>query len=211
MVSFTLLGCNGSEQTAEEPVESAAYSADDADESVMGVPLDQLVPSRIVDAGIVQEPIHGIGDPIKMEPTGMQNIGVVPITVVVTGVEWYDDFEGVEGDVPDARGPFAVITFEWTNRSGDVTVSATEILGFHLHADPSTFGADGHDVSDTYNPEIYTDAFQIQQGVHQEVPVGPGETQEVVLVTDMRGHRKELGLFVFIDQDSLGPMALVEI
>lgn len=203
-----LFGCGSSEQGAEKPVESAA---DGADELILGVPADELVPAQF-DTVIVPEPIHSIGDSIKIEPTGIQDIGVLPITVVVTGVEWYHDLEGVEDDVPGAIGPFAVIMLEWTNRSEDVVVSANEVLGFNLHADPSTFGTGGYDVStDTYNPDIYTDHFQIQQGAHQDVPVAPGETQEVVLVTDMEGERKELGLFVFITHGSYRPIALVEI
>lgn len=145
--------------------------------------------------------VYDVGEEIELTPVGTE-VAPTPVTVSLTSVEKYPELQrDAEYDQPGAeQGPFAVATFEFTNRSEEEYISATGVFNFALQ---------------TSQTERQTTSslstFEIQpEDKEENADAAPGTTREVVLIFDVE-QDEELRYLVFIDQESFEPIARVEL
>lgn len=138
---------------------------------------------------------------IELTPAGNE-LPPTPVTVNVTSVETYEALERDERyDTPGAeQGPFAVVTFDFTNRSENEYISATEVFNFALQTSQTERQTTGS-----------LSTFEIQpEETEENTDAAPGTTRKVVLIFDIE-EGEELRYFVFVDQQSFEPAARVEL
>lgn len=141
------------------------------------------------------------GEAIELTPAG-NDLPPTPVTVEVTSAETYQALErDARYDTPGAeQGPFAVVTFDFTNRSESEYISATEVFNFALQTSQTERATTGS-----------LSTFEIQpQEKEENADAAPGTTREVVLIFDIE-EGEELRYFVFVDQASFQPAARVEL